>query len=168
MEYLEEIHALNYFALSFPDRPQVAGQLVNSVEARLARSDISASYREALAHKLAMYFERCSDSLKANSRSTIEEKFQGVRLENVRINEERARRLFLKLDSILHGTPWLFASRTPTALDAHAVILIGRLKDVGRTALIPERLLAYAEAAFETPVLQSVMEGRRTMMKMSA
>jgi hypothetical protein len=51
---LEEIHSLNYFALSFPDRPQIADKLVSTVEERLARSDLSPKYREALAYKLSV------------------------------------------------------------------------------------------------------------------
>ena len=69
-----------------------------------------------------------------------------------------------KLDSLLEDGPWLFGGGSPTVLDAHVVILIGRMQDVGRANLISSRLLKYADAAFQTPELQSVMEGRRTMV----
>ncbi|KPI36525.1 uncharacterized protein AB675_4437 [Cyphellophora attinorum] len=146
---LDEIHTLNYFALSFPDRPQIADKLVSTVEERLARSNLSLKYGEALAYKLSV---------------TIEEKFNGIKPENTEINEGKAKRLFAKLESLLHESPWLLGLKQPTALDAHAVILIARLSDVGRTAIVPKRLQMYAGAAFETPVLQSVMQGRRTMI----
>lgn len=62
------------------------------------------------------------------------------------------------------GGPWLFGLKDPTALDAHAVIFIARLKDVGRHDIVPARLLAYAERAWETEEYKALMQGRKTMI----
>lgn len=51
---LQAVHDLNYFALSFPDRPQVAAGFIKSLESRLARDDISDEYREALKYKISV------------------------------------------------------------------------------------------------------------------
>jgi hypothetical protein len=96
--------------------------------------------------------------------STTQEKVKGIEADAVRANEEKASLLMKRCDSLLtDNAPWLFGSNRATALDAQLIILIGRLQDVGRTSLISDRLLRYADAAFSTPDLQSVMQGRRTM-----
>ena len=53
-ELLQDVHALNYFALSFPDRPQVAEGFIKSIQDRLSQDDISDKYREALEYKLSV------------------------------------------------------------------------------------------------------------------
>jgi hypothetical protein len=95
----------------------------------------------------------------------MSEKVKGIEANSVRENEEKARVLFSKLDALLLGKQWLLDLEEPTALDAHAVILIARLKDVGRANLVPYSLLAYADAAFTTSELQGIMNGRRTMIQ---
>ena len=58
--------------------------------------------------------------------------------------------------------PWLFGAAVPTALDAHLVTFIARLKDIGRTDLVPDALVRYADLAMETPEWRGVMNGRKT------
>ena len=53
-ELFHDVHALNYFALSFPDRPQVAAGVIKSIQGRLAGDDRSHNYRQALEYKLSM------------------------------------------------------------------------------------------------------------------
>jgi glutathione S-transferase len=103
-------------------------------------------------------------------------KVHGIQPDAVRANEQKARELMGRLEALLSSSsssssekgqgPWLFGLEQPTALDAHVVILLGRLQDVGRTSLVSERLLEYTDAAFQTPKLQTVMAGRRTMAPM--
>lgn len=59
--------------------------------------------------------------------------------------------------------PWLFGQKRPTELDAHVVVMIARLQDVGRDFIIPEALKAYGKKAMMEPSWVSVMEGRTTM-----
>ncbi|KAJ9639701.1 hypothetical protein H2204_003772 [Knufia peltigerae] len=153
LRLLRAVHALNYFALSFPDRPHVVAGFVKSINDRLARDDISDEYRSALEYKLSV---------------TNAEKVEGIRPEAVRANEEAARNLMKTCEALLsEDAPWLFGSSRPTVLDAHLIIVLGRLQDVGRTAVVPDRLQKYADMAFATPELQSVMQGRRTMVPKS-
>ena len=51
-QYLVDLHAINYFSLSFPGKPGVAQHLENTVLARLEKRDISERYRKALDFKL--------------------------------------------------------------------------------------------------------------------
>ena len=60
--------------------------------------------------------------------------------------------------------PWLFGLGHPTALDAHLVVFIARLKDVGRHDIVPEKLMAYAERAWASESYKAVMQGRKTMV----
>jgi len=53
-DLLAELHALNYFSLSFPDRPAMALGFKTSIEKKLA-GDPSPRYRKALEYKLSMY-----------------------------------------------------------------------------------------------------------------
>ena len=50
---LQDLHALNYFSLSFPGRDHVAQGFKAAVVKRLG-GDISERYREALKYKLGM------------------------------------------------------------------------------------------------------------------
>lgn len=52
--------------------------------------------------------------------------------------------------------PWIFGTEDPTALDAHLVIFLTRLQDVGRHEFIPAELQVYADMAMETPAFNAV------------
>lgn len=58
--------------------------------------------------------------------------------------------------------PWLFGQERPTELDAHLIVMIARLQDVGHE-IIPEGLKKYADAVYVTLEWQEFMEGRTTM-----
>jgi hypothetical protein len=51
-QFLINLHRLNYFSLSFPDRPGVAQYIQNAVLQRLEDKGISDRYRKALEFKL--------------------------------------------------------------------------------------------------------------------
>lgn len=53
-QLLTDLHALNYFSLSFPERPQIARQFEANVQRRLDDPTISDRYRKALEFKLGM------------------------------------------------------------------------------------------------------------------
>lgn len=77
---------------------------------------------------------------------------------------KRAHSIMSTLDSLLiEGQgPWLHG-RDATALDAHVVMFLARLQDVGRANLIPTRLRRYLAMAMETSEWKAVMAGKRTM-----
>jgi hypothetical protein len=51
-QLLRDLHALNYFSLSFPGRPHIAKGFEAAVLRRLEDPDISERYRKALEFKL--------------------------------------------------------------------------------------------------------------------
>jgi hypothetical protein len=54
MRFIEEIHSLNYFSLSFPDKPKIAAGLIQSIQKRLERPGLSEAHIEALKYKLQL------------------------------------------------------------------------------------------------------------------
>ncbi|EMC95910.1 hypothetical protein BAUCODRAFT_34669 [Baudoinia panamericana UAMH 10762] len=147
--WLRELHGLNYFALSFGDRPQQAQAMVKAIQARLGQDGISPEYRKALEYKLEV---------------TNKEKIQAMAPAARAANEERAKDIAAKLESTLQsGKQWLFGSDRPSALDAHLAVYLARLRDVKREDLIPGRLGTYLEHAMSMPEWEQVMQGRKTM-----
>ena len=79
-------------------------------------------------------------------------------------NEQRAKTLLASLNDRLAGPEtWVFGA-SPTALDAHLVVFIARMIDVGRDYLIPTRLQDYGAWAMQKPEWIEMMGGRKTMV----
>lgn len=96
------------------------------------------------------------------------EKVDGLTALRIEEAENRTKVILRKMEHLLHqhsSESWLFASSSPTALDAHLIIFIARLFDIGRKDLIPERLLEYGEMACKTQEWDQVMQDRRTVMR---
>jgi hypothetical protein len=96
-------------------------------------------------------------------------------------NVEKARSLMKEFEShlspesanvaIANGTsnvangPWLFGLDQPTALDAHLVVFIARMRDIGRgDELIPGGLGRYADLAMQRAEWDKTMQGRIMMI----
>jgi hypothetical protein len=85
---------------------------------------------------------------------------------------ERARLLMEEFQSLLPGAilsnstsgPWLFGLTQPSALDAHLIIFIARMRDVGREEIVPEALGRYVDKAMERDEWRDLMQGRKTMI----
>ncbi|TVY87385.1 hypothetical protein LAWI1_G005630 [Lachnellula willkommii] len=150
VRFLRDLHAINYFSLSYGTKPQFAGSLRDSVLQRMREPTTSQHYREALEYKL---------------RITETEKVGGVLPAQVDAALKRTGLFLSHMEQLLVplSGPWLFGLLVPTALDAHLVTFLARLRDLGRDELIPPSLRAYEDAAMETPEWRRVMNGRRTM-----
>lgn len=59
--------------------------------------------------------------------------------------------------------PWFYGQHAPTALDAHFIIFLHRMKDAGHFDYFNGPLTAYLDASTNLPEWSSVMEGRRTL-----
>ncbi|KEF62036.1 uncharacterized protein A1O9_00008 [Exophiala aquamarina CBS 119918] len=146
---LNDLHALNYFSLSFPGRPQIAQQLEANVQRRLQDSSISDRYRKALEFKLGV---------------TKRDKSGGLVPAVTAENEKNAKSLLSELSDKLRGPEsWIYGEK-PTAIDAHLVVFIARMMDVGREQLIPEKLRDYTHWAMQKPEWVNMMGGRSTMI----
>lgn len=62
-------------------------------------------------------------------------------------------------EHLVEGEKWLFGLETPTALDAHFVTFIARLKDINKGDLVPQSLLTYAAAAQNMAEWKNVVQG---------
>ena len=53
-EFTHALHQINFYAMSFPDRPKLTYGHPQMIKARLANPEISERYRKALGRKLAL------------------------------------------------------------------------------------------------------------------
>jgi hypothetical protein len=58
---------------------------------------------------------------------------------------------------------WLFGNEYGTALDAHALILLARIQDVGLENLVHPDMLDYGKAIMDQNMWKEFMQGRTTM-----
>lgn len=79
-------------------------------------------------------------------------------------NEEYAAKLMAKLDTLLKEskTDYFFGFEKPSALDAHMVVFIARMLDVGRGDVLPASIREYGDKAMSGTVWKQVMDGRTT------
>ena len=79
-------------------------------------------------------------------------------------NEKLAKELLASLEELMdRPNGWIYGE-TPTALDTHLVVFIARMIDVGRPALIPEKIRMYGSWAMQTPEWVQMMGGKKTMV----
>jgi hypothetical protein len=79
-------------------------------------------------------------------------------------NHELSRALLAECETLLSSAgPWLFGLDKATALDAHLVVFVARLMDVGRGDIVPGPIKEYAETAMKGKEWESVMQGRSTI-----
>ena len=62
-----------------------------------------------------------------------------------------------------HSTGLCFGFKRPTALDAHLVVFIARMLDIGRTDIMPSGLRQYASVLMAGDEWKDVMKGRSTL-----
>lgn len=105
------------------------------------------------------------------SNSVTREKIGGVQPGVPGEMKERAKNLLRDLESLLPNPdstteksgPWLMSLPIATALDAHLIVFIARMLDIGNSDIIPERLKEYAARAMNEPAWKNTMQGRKTM-----
>lgn len=60
-------------------------------------------------------------------------------------------------------TDWILSTTLPTALDAHVIVFVARLKDAGRGELVPGRIIDYADKQMETNLWKDMVQGQGTV-----
>jgi hypothetical protein len=58
---------------------------------------------------------------------------------------------------------WVLNTPHPTALDAHLIVFVARLKNAGRGELVPARVLGYADGAMDISAWKDMMQGKQTI-----
>ena len=106
---------------------------------------------------LTLFVSDTYDSIETHKLSPLEH-------DNSKTNEQNAQNLMLEFDSIIKESPTglCFGFERPTALDAHLVVFIARMLDVGRDDLLPSSLTQYASKLMEGEEWKAVMQGRTT------
>ena len=61
------------------------------------------------------------------------------------------------------GSPWISGTKLPTALDAHTVMFVARLLDVGRENMVGSALRKYTDNIFKMEVWTELMKGKTTV-----
>jgi hypothetical protein len=88
------------------------------------------------------------------------------------LKRESAERAIVKTRDLLHEvdemlrvsrTDWILNTTHPTALDAHVIVFIARLKDAGRGELVRARIVNYADKQMDTASWKDMMQGRSTI-----
>lgn len=100
-----------------------------------------------------------------DSKSLRRDKVNALTPEKRQAEMDNAKAYFDEVASKLkpEAGPWLFGQRNPTELDAHLVVMIARLQDVGHHDLISKSLKEYADTAYATPEWKEIMQDRTTM-----
>jgi len=80
-------------------------------------------------------------------------------------NQKNAKALLSDLEHKLPSPESWIYGENPTAIDAHLVVFIARMIDVGREQLIPEKLRDYTHWAMQKPEWVDMMGGRTTMIE---
>lgn len=88
------------------------------------------------------------------------------------LKRESAERAIVRTKDLLHElgevlqdsqTDWILNTTHPTALDAHVIVFIARLKDAGRGELVPACFMNYADKQMDTSLWKQMMQGRSTI-----
>ncbi|KAH8820179.1 hypothetical protein F5884DRAFT_893113 [Xylogone sp. PMI_703] len=149
-EMVHKMHEMNFFTLSFKGSPKLASGFADAASVRLADKNISDRYRKALEYKLEILRR---------------DKVNALEPEKTEAEIKKAKDYLEEIATLLDPSsgPWLFGQKRPTELDAHLIVMIARLQDVGRDFIIPDTLKEYGKKAMSEPSWLGVMEGRTTM-----
>jgi hypothetical protein len=73
--------------------------------------------------------------------------------------------LVQEIDKVLKvsQTDWILNTTHPTALDAHVIVFVARLKDAGRGELVPACITDYADKQMDTAVWEAMVQGQGTV-----
>jgi hypothetical protein len=99
------------------------------------------------------------------ARSLVDREIPSLKCENAERAIVQSAQLLAEVDELLQASysGWVLDTPYPTALDAHLVIVVARLRDAGRGELVPNRVVRYANVAMETSAWKDMMQGRQTI-----
>lgn len=77
----------------------------------------------------------------------------------------QTKNLLHEIDEVLQvsQTDWILSTTLPTALDAHVIVFVARLKDAGRRELVPGCIIDYANKQMKTAVWEEMVQGQGTV-----
>jgi hypothetical protein len=99
------------------------------------------------------------------ARSIVDREIPSLKRESAERAIVQSAQLLAEVDELLQASysGWVLDTPYPTALDAHLIIVVARLRDAGRGELVPNRVVRYANVAMETSAWKDMMQGRQTI-----
>jgi hypothetical protein len=99
------------------------------------------------------------------ARSIVNREIPSLKRESAERAIVQSAQLLGEVDELLQTSHsgWVLDTPHPTALDAHLIVFVARLKDSGRGELVPARLMEYADRAMDASAWKDVMQGRQTI-----
>jgi hypothetical protein len=99
------------------------------------------------------------------AQSIVNQEIPSLKRENAERAIVQSAQLLGEVDGLLQASRsgWVLDAPHPTALDAHLVVFVARLKDAGRGELVPARVMEYADRAMNASAWKAVMQGRQTI-----
>ncbi|KAI9707886.1 MAG: hypothetical protein M1820_004492 [Bogoriella megaspora] len=147
-DLLEKLHGLDFFPLSFGHTPGVADHEISFCEQQI-KQNTSQRHIKLLEAKLVKYKSQ-------KERIVTKEKLAALEKSTMDFLSEC--RVVMRRNS----GPWIYG-RMPTALDAHLIPFLQRMKDAGHFDYFHDDLGGYLDAGTNTPEWNSVMRGRKTL-----
>ena len=98
-------------------------------------------------------------------RSIVTREIPSLKRESAEQAIVQCRDFLSEIDGMLQSshTDWVLNTPHPTALDAHVIVFIARLRDAGRGELVPARVVDYADKQMDTDAWNGTMQGRGTV-----
>jgi hypothetical protein len=99
------------------------------------------------------------------ARSIVNREIPSLKRESAERAIVQSAQLLGEVDELLHTSHsgWVLDTPHPTALDAHLIVFVARLRDAGRGELVPNRVVKYADEAIDTSAWKDMMQGRQTI-----
>jgi hypothetical protein len=99
------------------------------------------------------------------AQSIVNREIPSLKRESAKRAIIQSAQLLGEVDELLHAahSDWVLDTPHPTALDAHLIVFVARLKDAGRGELVPARVVKYADKAMDTSAWRDMMQGRQTI-----
>ena len=98
-------------------------------------------------------------------RSIVTREISSLKRESAEHAIVQSRDFLDEIDGMLQlsHTDWVLDAPHPTALDAHVIVFVARLRDAGRGELVPARVIDYADKQMDTGAWKELMQGRGTV-----
>ena len=97
--------------------------------------------------------------------SIVSKEIPSLKRESAERAVVKTRELLQEIGEMLQvsETDWILNTKHPTALDAHIIVFVARLKDAGRSDLVPARITDYAYKQMDTQLWKEIIQGRSTI-----
>jgi len=110
-------------------------------------------------------FTQCRVQILTIARSIVQREIPSLKRESAERAILQTKEFLRDVEQMLRTshTHWILKTPYPTALDAHVIVFVARLKDAGRGELVPTRIINFADKQMDTVAWKEMMQGRGTV-----